>query len=181
MSHHIVCRPEGQSLPFFLIQVQDRPCLDGKLRITWKNPTAILPRFDGIGTQPPPDGDSTDAGNYAMFHNVPLEVFPTESRQRNTKSRRQFARQRFNRHYDSGGKTGQAARFLDDRSAHPCVFRKIVYAIYSLFVGVCRIWQRFDHWRALCCQKNYLGAHYRKIWCRISLRHALKFFLLFLC
>jgi hypothetical protein len=108
-----------------------------------------LPRFDSIGVQPPPDGDPANGGSNTLFHDVSLEVFPAESRQRYTQPSWQLACQRFNCYYNSGGKTGRAARILVDRSAHPAASRKIVFATYSRFDGVDQTWQQFDHSRAL--------------------------------
>lgn len=93
----------------------------------------ILPGLDGIGAQPPPDGNSADGDNNTLPHNVPLKVFPTETRQRNTQPRRQFAGQRDNRHPYSSGNTGQAARILVDRPAQPNGFQKTASSIYSRF------------------------------------------------
>jgi len=144
----IIGRFKGHPHPLFLIQIQERPCLTGKLRITWKEPAAILPRFDGIFTQPSPDGDSTDTGNNALLYNETLKVLPTEPRDRNAQSRGKFACQRLNRHHDSGGKTGQAARIWNNLTTPPDVPRKTSCAIYSRFAEAYRAWRQFDHWRA---------------------------------
>jgi len=144
----IIRGSEGHPHPLFLVQIQYRPCLAGKLRIAWKEPTAILPRFDGIFIEPPPDGDPTDASDNALLNNEPLKVFPTEPRDRNAQTRGKFARQRFNRHYDSGGKTGRAARIWYNRPTHPGVAQKTSCAICSRFAEAYRPWQQFDHWRA---------------------------------
>ncbi len=133
----IIRRSQRNPHPLFLIQVQDRPCLTGKLGVTRKKPTTILPRFYSISTQPSPNGDPTDTGNNALLQNEPFEILTTESRDGNAQSRGKFACQRLNRHHDSGGKTGRAARIWNDPTTHPDAARKIACAIYSQFAVAC--------------------------------------------
>jgi len=145
---YIVVRPERRTHPFSLIQIQDRPCLVGKLRITRKNPATILPRLDGITAQPSPDGDPTYTGDNSTVHNIPFNFFTAKARQRYAQFRGEFTSQRFNCHHDSGGKTEQGARVSIGQTAQPGAFRKIVCATCSRFAEVNRAWHQFRHWRA---------------------------------
>jgi len=135
-------------LPHLLVQVQYRPCLGDKLRVTCEYPAAILPRFDGIFTQPSPNSDATDTGNNPLFQNVPLQFFKAETRQWNAKSRWELACQRLNRHDDPGGKTGRAARIWVDRSGQASVLQKTFFAICSQFAGEHQIWLQFCRYLA---------------------------------
>src|SRR5208283_1495917 len=146
---YIVVLPERHTHPFALIQIQDRPCLVGKLRITRENPATILPGLDGIRAQPSPDGDPTDTGDNSTFHNIPFNFFTAKARQRYAQFRGEFTSQRFNCHHDSGGKIEQGARVWIGRTTQPGAFRKTVCATCSRFASANRAWRQFRHWRSL--------------------------------
>src|SRR5713101_6964303 len=42
------------ALPLAGIQVEHATCFGGEVRITWKNPTAVIPRPNGVVVQPAP-------------------------------------------------------------------------------------------------------------------------------
>ena len=129
--------------------------------------------------QPSPNGDSTDTGDNALFHNVSSELSQTESRQGNTQSRREFACQRFNRHHYPGGKTGQAARIWVGRATHLIRFSKTSFAICSRFAEAYQIWRQSDHLIILVQPtRTILARNTVKVRCRILSAHLLKFCLL---
>jgi hypothetical protein len=98
----------------------------------------MLPRLDRISMQPSPDRCPADICHQTIFNGVSPQVLPAQSRQRQTESFRQFTRQRFNGHDDSGGKIGLAVRVLVHRLTRPAAFQKIVSAIYSRFAAACQ-------------------------------------------
>ena len=144
--NYIIVRSQRHSHPHALIQVQDRPRFAGKFGITRKNPAPILPRLDGIFTQPSPDGDPTDAGNNSGFQNMPFNFFAAKTRQRYTQFRGKLTSQGFNFHHDSGGKTEQGARVWIDRTIQPGAFQKTVCAT-CLRSAVAQAGWQFHHWR----------------------------------
>jgi len=51
---------QGLSRPQALIKIQDTPCFESELWVTWKDPAAMLPRTDGVGVKPTPHGAVAD-------------------------------------------------------------------------------------------------------------------------
>src|SRR5262245_49745833 len=56
----VVLGTQGLALPHARIEVQNRAGLVGKLRVPWKYPVLVAPRFDGICSEYPPHGAATD-------------------------------------------------------------------------------------------------------------------------
>lgn len=49
---------EGFTFPGAFIQIQDSVGLDGKVGVPWEDPTAAVPRANGVFMEPPPNGAS---------------------------------------------------------------------------------------------------------------------------
>ena len=56
----MVLGTQGLALPPPRIEVQNRPGLVGKVRIPWKDPVCVPPRFDDIRRENPPHRAATD-------------------------------------------------------------------------------------------------------------------------
>lgn len=56
---------QGSSLPTTLIQIKDSAGLDSKGGISREDPASVIPRADGVGVEPSPNGATRDGGNQA--------------------------------------------------------------------------------------------------------------------
>ena len=61
--NNIIIGPQRLVVPESLIKIQHALRLDFKVRVARENPTAVLPRPDGVLIQPTPDGSAADAGH----------------------------------------------------------------------------------------------------------------------
>lgn len=76
--------------PTSLIKIEDRACLGGEVRVAWENPTPMLPRADGVLTEPAPDGGVTDRGHKPGSAYVLGEFCRAPARQRKAQGCRQL-------------------------------------------------------------------------------------------
>ena len=72
----------GLSLPEALVKVKQAPCFESKVGIARKDPTAVLPRANGIFVEPTPDGALTDAGHQTGATHVMGDIGYAQSRER---------------------------------------------------------------------------------------------------
>jgi hypothetical protein len=73
---------QALSLPEPLVKVKEAPCFERKVGIARKDPTAVLPRTNGILVEPAPDGALTDAGHQTGATHVMGDLGYAQSRQR---------------------------------------------------------------------------------------------------
>ena len=106
---------EGFVLPRAAIQVEDAVGPDGKIGVARKDPTALIPRANGVLVEPAPDGASRDAGHQAGVADLASDVGSIPVRQWQVEGGGQLASQRFDL-YDQlrgekpGGDPGERAR-----------------------------------------------------------------------
>ena len=99
--------PKRFSVPHALVEVQDPSGFNGKVRISRKDPTAVLPRPDRIGMKPAPHGAVADRGDESRLADLSPEVGHAPTRQRQAVSGWKFAGQRLNLNDEFWGeKTG---------------------------------------------------------------------------
>ena len=93
--------------PMALVEIQNASGFEGKIRVAWKNPTAMLPRANGIFVQPPPECGMAQARDQTALANVTRQFIHAPSRERQIMSGGKFASQGLNL-YDQfwGKKTG---------------------------------------------------------------------------
>lgn len=132
---HKVVGPQGKSVPHSLIKVQNPAGLLLKLRVPGKDPTPVLPRLNGILSQPSPDGGTAHVGNNASLYSFPGNFPGAPSRQRNAAFRGQLTRQGLYPNDDVRGKNRTAVRVWVDLPAPQGVRRKTVSSTCSLSVG----------------------------------------------
>ena len=58
------------SLPLLLVEIQNPAGFEGKLRIAWKNPTAMLPGTNGVLMQPSPERGVAQLGDQTALADV---------------------------------------------------------------------------------------------------------------
>ena len=84
------------SLPLVLVEIQDPTRFERELRIPRKNPTAMLPRTNGIFMKPAPERRVTQLGDQATLANLPIQFVQTPAGEWGVMRGRQFAGQGFN-------------------------------------------------------------------------------------
>src|SRR5437870_12190800 len=65
--------PQGPTVPASLVQVENATCFFGELRVAGKDPTAMSPRAEGVGAEPPPQGAAADFAYDALRDNLTLD------------------------------------------------------------------------------------------------------------
>ena len=95
-AHDELIRSQHRALPNALIQVQNAGSFLFELRIPREYPAMMLPRFNGIFTEPSPYGGATNLGHDASSDSCRCNFVTAKSRQWNALFKWQFTRQRFN-------------------------------------------------------------------------------------
>jgi hypothetical protein len=93
-----------------MIQIEDRAGFGGKVGIAGKNPASMLPGAKGIGTEPAPQGSSTDLCDEALSNHMLPDLLNGKARQRKPEAVREFTGKRLNLDDETGGKSGLYAR-----------------------------------------------------------------------
>ena len=101
---------EGFSVPEPGIKIEDTPRFPSEIRIPGKDPTPVLPRTKGIGTQPTPEGRTADLGDDTLSHYLLSDIGKRQPRERQPESMRKLTGEGFYLHDDAGGKRGRDAR-----------------------------------------------------------------------
>ena len=98
---------QGDSVPVPFVEIQDPPRLDPEVRVAREDPTAMLPRTDGVLVQPAPNGLAADAGDDTGAANFARHIRDAHARQRKSQIGWQLTCQRLdlNDHL-RGGKPG---------------------------------------------------------------------------
>ena len=97
-------------LPDASVEIEDAPGFASEIRIAWKDPTTVLPRTKGIGTQPTPECRAADLGNDALSHCLLPNIGQRQARQRQPQAMGKLTGESFSLHDDAGGKRGRDAR-----------------------------------------------------------------------
>ena len=101
---------QGFSVPEPGIKIEDTSCFGSEIWISGKDPTSLLPRAKGIGTQPTPEGRSADLGDDTLGHHLLPDVGKRQPRERQPEAMRELTGESFYLHHDAGGKRGRDAR-----------------------------------------------------------------------
>ena len=102
--------PQGPTVPASLVQVENATCFFGELRVAGKEPTAMSPRAEGVGAEPPPQGAAADFAYDALRDNLTLDFGEGQPGQRQSQSIGKFTSESFDLNDDAGGKSGRGAR-----------------------------------------------------------------------
>src|SRR5436189_1854425 len=73
---------EGFAVPEPGVEIEDTSCFRSEIRVSGKDPTAVLPRTKGIGTQPAPEGSTTDFGDDTLGHHLLADIDKRQPRER---------------------------------------------------------------------------------------------------
>ena len=98
------------SLPDASVEIEDASGFASEIGIAWKDPTTVLPRTKGIGTQPTPECRAADLGNYALSHCLLANIGQRQARQRQPQAMGKLTGESFYLHDDVGGKRGRDPR-----------------------------------------------------------------------
>ena len=97
------------SVPEPGIKIEDTSCFRSEIWIPGKDPTPMLPRTKGIGTQPTPEGRTADLGDDTLGHHLPPDIGKRQPRERQPEAMGKLTGEGFYWHYDAGGKRGRDA------------------------------------------------------------------------
>jgi len=111
-----------------MVQIKDWAGLGGKIGITRKDPTSMLPGPKGIATEPAPQGSSTDLCDEALRNHVLPDLLNGKAGQRKSEAVREFTGKRLNLDDETGGKSGLYARREVAPPGQACVREKIACA-----------------------------------------------------
>ena len=116
------------ALPVTLLEVQNPTGFEGKIGSAWKQPTAMLPRTNGIFMQPAPKRRATHLGDQARGAHVLPQFVQTPAGERDVLGGGQFARQGFNLHDEFWGKRTGGDPIGNVLPIRPGVLRRSVCA-----------------------------------------------------
>ena len=100
----------GLALPDSGVEIENASGLVSEVRIPRKDPTSMLPRTNGVGTEPTPECGAADLGDYALSDHLLADIGQGQARERQPEAMRQFTGERLYLYDDAGGKRGRAAR-----------------------------------------------------------------------
>src|SRR5690242_5578444 len=80
------------SLPLALVEIQNPTGFEGKLRIAWENPAAMLPRTNGVLMQPSPQRGVAQLGDQTALADVLSQLVQTPAREWDVVGGGEFAR-----------------------------------------------------------------------------------------
>ncbi len=125
--HEFVC-PEPTALPDALVEVQDPPGFVLEVRVSGKDPAAMLPRTDGILVEPSPDGGVADGRGQAGGTDVGAEFSHTPARKGRPNDARELAGDRLNLHDQFGGERPEGDRGVGGPQDRPDALRRSAFA-----------------------------------------------------
>lgn len=102
---------QGFPLPDSGVEIENASGFASEVRIPWKDPTSLLPRTNGVGTEPTPERGAADLGDYALSDHLLADIGQGQPREGQSEAMRQLTGEGFYLYDDAGGKTG--------RDAHP--------------------------------------------------------------
>ncbi len=70
----VIVRAQWRGVPAARIEVEHAFGFGGEMRISWKDPTAVVPGPDRILAQPAPQGRAADLGYQALAENFPSDL-----------------------------------------------------------------------------------------------------------
>src|SRR5437660_4514592 len=87
-AEHVLPRPEGNSLPAALVEIQDSAGLKREVRIARKDPAAIAPRSQRVLAEPAPQRGAADLRHDSLRHHLAPKLRHRPARQRRSEERR---------------------------------------------------------------------------------------------
>jgi len=101
---HVFPPAQPSSLENAGVEVQHHRCLGCKDRVSGEDPRPVLPGFDGVRSQGPPDRGRRYERHHASDDQLPSQFCAAPARQRHAGGGRQLACQGFDLDVDRGGK-----------------------------------------------------------------------------
>src|SRR5262249_6505738 len=98
---------QGVPLPDAGVEIENASGFASEVRIPRKDPTLMLPRTNGVGTEPTPECGAADLGDYAVSDHLLADIGQGQPRERQPQAMRQLTGERLYLHDDAGGKTGR--------------------------------------------------------------------------
>ena len=132
---HKIARPQWKSIPYPLIEIQNSAGLLLELGIPGKDPAPVVPRLDGILSQPSPDRGAAHVSHDASLDSFPRNFAGAPSRQRNAAFRGQLTRQGLYLNDDIRGENRTAVRVWIDPPAPEAVHHKTASSTCSQSAG----------------------------------------------
>jgi hypothetical protein len=117
------------SLPLMLIQIEDPTRFESEIGVAWKNPTAVLPRTNGVLVEPSPERRAAQLSDQSTLANVLAQFLQTPTRERDVMGGGQFAGQSFNLYDEFWGKKTGGDPVGGVLPSRPVAFRKSACAI----------------------------------------------------
>ena len=101
---------QGFPLPDSGVEIENASGLASEVGIPRKDPTSMLPRTNGVGTEPTPECGAADLGDYALSDHLLADIGQGQPRERQSEAMGKLTGESFYLYDDAGGKRGQDAR-----------------------------------------------------------------------
>jgi hypothetical protein len=101
---------QGFPLPDAGVEIENASGFVSEVGIPRKDPTSMLPRTNGVGTEPTPECGAADLGGYALSDHLLTDIGQEQPRERQSEAMGKLTGESFYLHDDGGGKRGQDAR-----------------------------------------------------------------------
>lgn len=101
---------QGFPLPDSGVEIENAFGFGSEVGIPRKDPTSMLPRTNGVGTEPTPECGAADLGDYALSDHLLADIGQGQPRERQSEAMGKLTGESFYLHDDAGGKRGQDAR-----------------------------------------------------------------------
>ena len=85
---------QGFSLPDSSVEIENASGFVGEVRIPRKDPTSMLPRTNGVGTEPTPECGAADLGDDALSDHLLADIGQGQARERQPEAMRQLTGER---------------------------------------------------------------------------------------
>lgn len=94
---------QGFPLPGSGVEIENASGFVSEVGIARKDPTSMLPRTNGVGTEPTPEGGTADLGDYALSDHLLADIGQGQPRERRSEAMRKLTGESFYLHDDAGG------------------------------------------------------------------------------
>jgi len=122
--------PEGFAVPAPLIEIEDATRLAGEVGVAREDPTAVVPRANGVLVEPAPNGASRNAGDEARLTSLLGNVGSTPPRKGEVMGGRQFTGEGLDLNDQFWGGMSGADPDENAPPSRPDAVRRIVCATY---------------------------------------------------
>ena len=121
---------EGSAAPTPLIQIEDASRFTGEVGVAREDPTAVIPRANGVLVEPAPNGASRNAGDEAGLTSLLSNVGSTPTRKGEVMGGRQFTGEGLDLNDQFWGGMSGADPDGNAPASRPDAVRRIVCATY---------------------------------------------------